>query len=106
MLNLFSVSAPTCKQPEHGLFATREGNNFEYPYLSNVIYKCNSGFILEEGDLVRTCQENGEWDGDPPLCVGMYKLHSTGVVMAIYYLNMMVVHKYILLEIGIGIVHM
>ena len=31
-------------------------------------YICNPGYNHSLGDLVRTCQSNGEWSGDLPTC--------------------------------------
>lgn len=31
------------------------------------IYSCEFGFALD-GDMTRTCQENGQWTGSAPVC--------------------------------------
>ena len=30
---------------------------------------CKDGFVAERGSTVRTCQNDGKWDGAPPFCV-------------------------------------
>ncbi len=33
------------------------------------VYECDSGLVLR-GDVTRTCQENGQWTGEQPICQG------------------------------------
>ena len=36
---------------------------------SSATYSCDSGFLLI-GDNTRVCQEDGQWSGEEPVCVG------------------------------------
>lgn len=38
---------------------------------SMVVYMCNFGYALE-GDSSRECQNNQQWSGQLPQCVGKY----------------------------------
>ena len=40
-------------------------------------YTCNSGYELV-GQSIRTCQNNGEWSGDAPICQSK-QLYTTAV---------------------------
>ncbi len=33
-----------------------------------VTYTCQSGYAQTAGNLNRTCQEDGQWDGSKPIC--------------------------------------
>ena len=35
-----------------------------------VAYQCNDGFILHDGDSVRSCGKSGIWEGKMPRCAG------------------------------------
>ena len=37
---------------------------------NTVIYSCHYGYQHHHGNLTRTCQDNGEWDGLSPTCQG------------------------------------
>ena len=37
---------------------------------STATYECNTGFTLM-GNMERTCQDDGNWSGNEPTCVGM-----------------------------------
>ena len=32
-------------------------------------YTCDPGFVLQDGAMMVTCQDDGTWDGPPPVCV-------------------------------------
>lgn len=56
-----------CPNPSTGVSVTifvQTGSN----YLDTITYKCNTGYELSSGDLVRTCKEGKNWDGNPPVC--------------------------------------
>ena len=38
----------------------------------NLTAECIVGYELSSGNLVRTCQENGEWSGQEPICTSRY----------------------------------
>ncbi|VDI55974.1 Hypothetical predicted protein [Mytilus galloprovincialis] len=44
---------------------------------SKVTYDCHPGYTHETGDLTRTCQSNGTWNGFPPVCTGTCGLPLT-----------------------------
>lgn len=46
---------------------------------SRAMYICNKGFMLE-GDALRTCQENGEWSGEDPICMRKSVPHGGEIV--------------------------
>jgi len=31
-------------------------------------YTCDFGFVIKDGDIMRTCQDDGTWSGDAPVC--------------------------------------
>ena len=35
---------------------------------STANFTCNQGYILTNGSSTRTCEANGEWSGDSPIC--------------------------------------
>ena len=35
-------------------------------------YSCDTGYTHVAGNLNRTCHEDGEWDGDMPVCKSKY----------------------------------
>ena len=37
---------------------------------SKVTYTCHPGYTYATGNLTRTCQFNGTWNGYPPVCTG------------------------------------
>ena len=43
---------------------------------STVKYTCQFGYAVTEGNLVRTCGEDGNWDGNIPTCSGIFSLYS------------------------------
>ena len=51
-------------QPRNGVVT---GNDFTFG--ATVEYHCINGFVLV-GLKTRTCQEDGSWSGDRPLCKG------------------------------------
>lgn len=36
-----------------------------------VTYVCDSGYMYTDGNLVRSCQTFGTWNGVPPVCSGI-----------------------------------
>lgn len=54
---------------------------------SVAVYTCDTGYILEEGEGVRTCQGTGtqcvgEWSGEPPSC----RRESTYIPQYVYFI--------------------
>ena len=43
-----------------------------YTYNMNWTAKCMHGYELSYGNLIRTCQENGSWLGQEPVCTSKY----------------------------------
>ena len=41
----------------------------ETVFRSSATYSCDPGFLLI-GDNTRVCQEDGQWSGDEPVCIG------------------------------------
>ena len=44
----------------------------KYTIDMNLTAECIFGYELSSGNLVRTCQENGEWSGQEPICTSRY----------------------------------
>ncbi|XP_063413316.1 CUB and sushi domain-containing protein 3-like [Mytilus trossulus] len=57
----------TCQNPSAASFASLETQTGS-KYLDTRIYKCNTGYELASGNLVRKCKEDKQWDGNPPVC--------------------------------------
>ena len=58
----------TCLEPPTVDNAMVTGN--DYTYEGQLTYTCNIGYTVTTGDLVRECQADGTWSGDPPVCSG------------------------------------
>ena len=63
---LFTVVG--CGDPGEPTHSTKSGST--YTYQSTVSYSCDSGYDHTSGSLQRTCQANGDWDGDEIVCSG------------------------------------
>ena len=66
MASFLGVVCGSLDNPENGqvsLTGTTVG--------SKAIYSCNKGFVLD-GNSRRTCQINGKWSGEAPVCKGNY----------------------------------
>lgn len=42
----------------------------EYDYLTDITYECVLAYNYSGGNLVQTCQEDGTWSGQSPICLG------------------------------------
>ena len=65
------ISVITCHSPDNDAnshIASQTGD-----VVNDVIhYNCNYGYHLTSGNLIRTCQINGTWDGSLPMCSRKY----------------------------------
>ena len=52
--------------PENGLLAI---SNITFGSIAN--YSCSEGYAIM-GNEMRTCQENGSWSGEEPVCQSEY----------------------------------
>ena len=43
-----------------------------HEFYEDVTYECITGYNHSTGDLLRTCQSDGQWDGQLPTCVSKY----------------------------------
>ena len=60
-------AAISCGDPGLGVLATRTDNSTNYK--DKATYTCDtSGHVKISGDLERTCQWDGQWDGSAPTC--------------------------------------
>ncbi|XP_071126665.1 CUB and sushi domain-containing protein 3-like isoform X7 [Mytilus edulis] len=60
-------SKVTCQNPSAASFASLETQTGS-KYLDMITYKCNTGYELASGNLVRKCKADKQWDGNPPVC--------------------------------------
>ncbi|XP_078686059.1 seizure protein 6-like [Branchiostoma floridae x Branchiostoma belcheri] len=64
------VSTP-CKvvpaAPAHGHVTAMELSD---PRRYVAVYECDPGYVMTSGSPVRTCRDDGTWDGEPPVCGG------------------------------------
>ena len=58
-----AINCPALANPNDGFVAVT-GN---VPG-ATATYSCNVGFMLE-GNLLRTCQDDGTWSGSEPFCI-------------------------------------
>ena len=62
----------SCGDPGAISNGTRTGEDFSFGRTVN--YECDSGFKLI-GSRNRTCQDSGQWSGEPPTCNGRHKYY-------------------------------
>ncbi|XP_063693825.1 sushi, von Willebrand factor type A, EGF and pentraxin domain-containing protein 1-like isoform X1 [Bolinopsis microptera] len=69
---MWNETAPTCERitcqappspPTHGSLVSIDGTCD-----GAAVYKCDEGYYLTDGDLVRNCTEWGKWTGKHPVC--------------------------------------
>ncbi|CAD5126149.1 DgyrCDS14317 [Dimorphilus gyrociliatus] len=58
----------SCPEPPAVLESTRSVNSGPFLIGMQVKYTCNVGRVIRNGDDNRTCQENGSWSGNTPIC--------------------------------------
>lgn len=58
------VACGSVSDPRNGY-----ANHAGIEYTDTVLYNCNTGYMLR-GHETRICDENGNWTGQPPLCIG------------------------------------
>lgn len=51
--------------PKHGQTFANKG----FTYAQDVSFACDDGYTME-GNAVATCQANGKWSTDLPICLG------------------------------------
>ena len=59
-------SAIQCPTPEISHHASMSVNSTRLG--SRVVYECEEGYVVTEGDRVIECLSNGTWDGQKPTC--------------------------------------
>ena len=65
------IPAPEC-DPVDVDHASFQGSTFVEG--DSIVYRCDKGYMLKDGDLTRRCQSDGTWDGNVPVCKGVYHL--------------------------------
>ena len=55
--------------PSSGMITYSSGDTDARAVGSTATYNCTTGFSLS-GDMIRTCQNNGSWNGTDPTCEG------------------------------------
>ncbi|XP_071126659.1 CUB and sushi domain-containing protein 3-like isoform X2 [Mytilus edulis] len=71
----------TCQNPSAASFASLETQTGS-KYLDMITYKCNTGYELASGNLVRKCKEDKLWDGSPPVCIKVTCASPSSVAFA------------------------
>ena len=72
------LAVVTCGHPEvstHVRIFNKDSHsitNVTWLYGENITYNCNYGYSQISGDMERTCEADGEWSGEVPICVGNY----------------------------------
>ena len=72
-LSFFFFVAVSCSNPGTPANGHRQGDDFSYG--SQVTYSCDDRFVLD-GDMRRSCQQNGVWTGRQPSCLSKKCLMS------------------------------
>ncbi|XP_013391007.1 sushi, von Willebrand factor type A, EGF and pentraxin domain-containing protein 1 [Lingula anatina] len=57
------IRCPVLQAPRHGSISQCDNK-----LGSSCAFNCSDGYILDKGTAMRTCQENGDWDGAMPGC--------------------------------------
>ena len=65
VLRISAIDCDDVAQIENGY---RSGNVFRYPH--SVSFGCYPGYTIQGNEII-SCQDTGEWSGDPPTCNGM-----------------------------------
>ena len=64
-----------CNIPTNGAQTVDVDTSISYVFGDNYTYVCNEGYE-HSGELVSTCQSDGNWSLSPPTCTGnLYPLH-------------------------------
>ncbi len=71
---LINILVVSCGVPERIDNATLSGNNHNYGDM--IIYTCLESFRLASGTLKRMCGPDGNWTGQPPVCLGKPVLNA------------------------------
>ena len=75
------VTCSDLDAPENGQVSYSSSNGGPYDLGVVATYSCDDGFSLENGDEMRTCEQEGEsgvWSGMEPKCVGAF---STAILL-------------------------
>ncbi|CAC5418949.1 CSMD [Mytilus coruscus] len=62
------ICLPKCEEPEKVANANKSVAGITI-FGTKVIYTCKIGYQHTKGDLTRSCQKNGTWDGTTPICL-------------------------------------
>ncbi|HJL00732.1 MAG TPA: EGF domain-containing protein [Polyangiaceae bacterium LLY-WYZ-15_(1-7)] len=68
----WSGSAPSCTPVDCGSLPSPTNGSVSFSsttFGSIASYSCDSGFMMTGGDVARTCQAEGTWSGNAPMCV-------------------------------------
>lgn len=63
---------------DHGTVSGAKSEGDYYGLGDDVFVSCDDGYRVEGSDIL-FCEENGEWDADPPQCVGKCALLPVNV---------------------------
>ncbi len=60
------ILAVSCKEPDLISNAVKQGTGNKYG--DRVVYECSPAYEHTSGNLNRTCQCDGTWSGETPVC--------------------------------------
>ena len=67
VVRLSVVSCGSVAPVAHALYDVPE----ETTYMTSITYDCQEGYKRGVGNWTRTCLENKQWTGIPPMCEGL-----------------------------------
>ena len=81
-LNSF-LTAIRCSSLSPPVNGSLSGSKFSYN--KSVVYSCNRGYNLENGNKIRTCLMSGHWSGKAPSCQREYFVIFIGRMLALIF---------------------
>lgn len=79
--------APTCAVLPESIGATFTPGQEVYEYSDMIYTQCNDGLQQFAGSSSMVCDESGNWDGHPPVCLPISKSHNEESVVLTSFLH-------------------